>query len=103
MTFHLTCVHIFSSVSVLATFWEIAAHSVDHMFSFVFLLFVISVISHFDFEGWIWILIASVPDLCILCTFKPLVMLSITVLRRCSWYGSSRTNFNYRLYIIQSV
>ena len=34
-----------------------------HMFSFVFWLFVILVISHFGFEGWIWVLIASVPDL----------------------------------------
>ena len=34
MTFHLTCVHIiFSSVS---TFWEIAAHSVDYVFSLYF-------------------------------------------------------------------
>ena len=30
VTFHLTCVHIFSSVWV---FGEIAAHSVDHMLS----------------------------------------------------------------------
>ena len=36
MTFHLMCVHIiFSSVlgCGVATFWERAAHSVDHMFS----------------------------------------------------------------------
>ena len=38
----------------MATFWEIAAHLVDPMFSFVIL-----VISHFGFEGWIWVLIAS--------------------------------------------
>ena len=36
---------------------------VDHMFSFVFSLFVILVISRFGFEVWIWVLIASVPDL----------------------------------------
>ena len=29
----------------------------------------IFVISHFGFEGWSWVLIASVPDLCILFTF----------------------------------
>ena len=29
----------------------------------------ILVISRFCFEGWIWVLIASVPDLCILFTF----------------------------------
>ena len=28
----------------------------------IFLLFVILVISRFGFEGWIWVLIASVPD-----------------------------------------
>ena len=32
-------------------------------------LFVILVISCFGFEGWSWVLIASVPDLCILLTF----------------------------------
>ena len=35
---------------------------------FVFLLFVILVISRFGFEGWILVLIASVPDLCMLFT-----------------------------------
>ena len=53
----------------MATFLEIAAHSVDHMFS-AFLLFVISVITLFSFEGLIWVLIASVPDLCILISFN---------------------------------
>ena len=53
----------------MATFWEIAAHSVDQMFSLYFDYFVILVISRFDFEGWIWVLIASVPDICILFTF----------------------------------
>ena len=51
----------------MATFWEIAAHSVDHMLSLYFdcdLIF-----SRFGFEGWIWVLIASVPDLCIFFTF----------------------------------
>ena len=75
MTFHLTCVHIiFSSVSVAEwpPFGKIAAHSVDQMFSVV-LLFVILVISRFGFEGWSWVLIASVPDLCIRFAFKYLV------------------------------
>ena len=55
----------------MATFWEIAAHSVDHNYVlFVFLLFVILVISSFGFEGWIWVLLASVPDTSILFTFK---------------------------------
>ena len=51
MTFYLTCDNIiFSSV----TFWEIAAHSIDHNYVFfVSCLFVISVISQFGFKGWI--------------------------------------------------
>ena len=59
------CVHIiFSSVSVaeLPPF-----HSVDHMFSLYY--FVILVIFRFSFEAWIWVLIASVPDLCLLFYF----------------------------------
>ena len=44
-----------------------AAHSYDHMFSLYF-DFVILVISGFGFEGWIWVLIASVPGLCMLFT-----------------------------------
>ena len=52
----------------MVTFWEIAPNSVNHMFSFVFWLFVILVISRFGFKGWIWVLIASVPDRCILLT-----------------------------------
>ena len=52
----------------MATFWEIAAHSFDHMFSMYFDC-VILVISRFCFEGWIWVQIASVPDRCILFTF----------------------------------
>ena len=42
-------------------FGKIAAHSVDHMFSLYFDYFVILVICRF--EGWILVLIASVPGL----------------------------------------
>ena len=31
---------------------------------------IILVISRFNFEGWIWVLIASIPDLGILSDFK---------------------------------
>ena len=58
----------------MTTFWEIAAHSVDHLFTFEFCLIVhvLLVISRFGFEGCIWVLIASVPDLpvCILLSLK---------------------------------
>ena len=45
-------------------FEEIAAHSVYHMYSLNF-----DYISRFGFEGWIWVLIVSVPELCIMFTF----------------------------------
>ena len=48
----------------MATFWEKAAHSIHHMFSLCF-----DYITCFGFECWIWLLIASVPGLCILFTF----------------------------------
>ena len=49
------------------------------MFSFVLGLFVILFISRFGFEGWIWVLIASVPGLCILLTLKTVNIMSIKV------------------------
>ena len=49
----------------MATFWERAANSVDHMFS---LYFAYLVIYRFGFEGGIWVLIAPVPGHCILVT-----------------------------------
>ena len=62
MTFHPAYVHIISSsVSLLSGHLMGNSCSVVHMFS---LYFVILVISRFGFEGWIWVLIASVPDLC---------------------------------------
>ena len=39
------------------------------MFTLYFDYFVISVISRFDFEGWNWVLMGSVPGICILFTF----------------------------------
>ena len=57
----------------VTTFWEIAAHSVDHNVLFVFWLFVILVIFGFGFEDWIWVLIASVPYHCILFTMRLIV------------------------------
>ena len=55
----------------MSTFWKIAPHLVDHMFSsyFEYIVLVILVISLFGFEGMILVLIGSVPDLCILFTF----------------------------------
>ena len=53
----------------MATFWEIAAHSVNHMLSCILTICYISYFP-FWFEGWIWVLIASGPDLRILLTFN---------------------------------
>ena len=46
----------------MATFWKIAAHSVDRVFPFVLFIF------RFGFVSWSWDLIASVPDLYIVFT-----------------------------------
>ena len=46
----------------MTTFWEKAAHSVDHIFSMYFEYFVILLISRFG--------LTSVPDLCIRFTFS---------------------------------
>ena len=55
----------------MSIFWEIAAHSVDHMFSLVFCLFVILFISRFGLEGWIWVLIVQfLIFACFLLTLK---------------------------------
>ena len=61
MTFHLTCSFClwFGLGCWVAAFWDLAAHSVGRVF-------VILVVSRFEFDDWIWILIASVPGLCIL-------------------------------------
>ena len=48
----------------MTTFLEIAAQSVDNMFSLHLAICNIS----FGFEDLIWVLNASVPDLCILFT-----------------------------------
>ena len=44
----------------MATFWEIAAHSVNHMFPLL-CLFVVLVVSHVGFEDGNMFLIAPVP------------------------------------------
>ena len=49
----------------MATLWERAAHSVD----LILCLFVILVVSHFDFEGRTFVLIAPDPSHCLLFTF----------------------------------
>ena len=52
----------------VAAFWERAANSGDHMFSLYFDCCVVFVVSRFGFLGWVWVLAASFPDICILFT-----------------------------------
>ena len=47
----------------MATFWEIAAHSVKHMFSLL-CPFVVLVVSHLGFNDGNSVLIAPVPGHC---------------------------------------
>ena len=57
VTFHLTFVHIMLSsvwVAEWPPFGEIAAHSVDHMFSKCILTIVILVISRFGLRAGFW-------------------------------------------------
>ena len=70
MTFHLTCIHIiFSSVSVAE--WPLFGKGLLTRLTIcslcIFTIYL--VISRFGFEGWIWVLIASVPGLCVLFYF----------------------------------
>ena len=71
VSFHHTCVHI-----ILVRFGLLSGHRLGNSCSvgrpyvlLIFWLFVILVISHFGFEGWILVLIDSVRDVCILFTF----------------------------------
>ena len=57
-------------------FGEIADHSVDHMFSLYFdYLYFCNF--PFWFEGWLCVLIDSVPDLCILLLLPNLVLFNL--------------------------
>ena len=57
----------------MTTFWEIATHSVGHLFSLYCCLFVILVISHLGFERGVFHLISPVSVHCFLITFNKLV------------------------------
>ena len=45
----------------MATFWEITARSVDHLFSLSFVYLIYLFISRFGFDSRIWFLIDPVP------------------------------------------
>ena len=64
MTFHLTCIHIiFCSVRVAE--WPPFGKWLLTLQTICSLCVLTLVISRFGFEGWIWVLIASFPDICI--------------------------------------
>ena len=52
----------------VATFWEIAAYSIDQLFSLYFGLFLLS-IYHFGFKSEMWLLIAPIPVYCFSSTY----------------------------------
>ena len=64
------CLYYFSPVAVAEwpPFKEIAAHSIDNMCSRILTIFNINMLLNlvFGFEGWIKILMATFPDICIL-------------------------------------
>ena len=60
MTFHLTCVHIIFS-SVLVTVWPSFGKSCSHRLTICSLCILTICIFSFGFEGWILVLIVSVP------------------------------------------
>ena len=71
MTFHLTCVHIFVSsvwVAELPSYGKWLLTRLTKC-SLCILTICILVVSRFGFEGWIWVLFAPVPGLCIVFTF----------------------------------
>ena len=73
---HLMCVHIiFSSVSVAE--WPPFGKTLLTRLTICF-LFAILVISRFHFDGWILVMIASVPDFCISFTFTEIGRMQVS-------------------------
>ena len=71
VTFHLTCVHIISS-SVSVTEWSPFGKKLLTRLTICFFFCILTIcnFTRFGFEGWIWVLNTSVPDLCILFYLK---------------------------------
>ena len=71
MTFHLTCVHIIF-ISVWVAKWQRFGKELLARLTICSLcILTICNFSYFPFEGWICVLIASVPGLCILVFINP--------------------------------
>ena len=69
----------------MAIFWEIAAHSVGHLFSLSFVYLYYLVISRFGFMSGIWLLIAPVPVHCFSISF-------IEKIRQLCFIGFAQSN-----------
>ena len=74
MSFHLTCVHIIFSSVWVAEWPPLGKYLLARLTicSLCILTICNLVIFRFGFEGWIWVLVAQVPGLCILFTFTVL-------------------------------
>ena len=68
--FHFMFVHYTFSSVLVATFWEIAALSVNNLFSLYFVYLKYLFISRFGFKSGICLLIAPVPVHCFSITFN---------------------------------
>ena len=66
--FHIMCVHIIFSLVWVAE-WPPFGKELLTRLTISLCILTICNFSYFGFEGWIWVLIASVPGLCILLTF----------------------------------
>ena len=64
----------------MTTFWDRAAWSVAHMFSFSFVCLYVLFISHFGFKRRIWFLIAPVHVHCFSITFSNWLLMTM------KWY-----------------
>ena len=65
----------------MATFWEIAARSVNNLFSLYFVYLKSLFISRFGFKSGICLLIAPVPVHCFSITFETTAMVTIANLQ----------------------
>ena len=92
----------------MATFWEIAARSLGHMFLLSFVYLYVLFISHFGFKSGIWLLIAPVPVHCFSNTFffqtlgriqRTLSGLAKTVKLQFSWEFFVPKNYTVSLFV----
>ena len=95
----------------MATFWEIAARSVGHMFSLSFAYLYFLFISHLGFTKGVWLLIAPVPVHCFsitiillscftFCKHAHAIYSNISQLKKCSFLDDF---FIFSLYLLKTL